>query len=103
MHNIVSKWSPPDEKGKFVAALLGGNLGTVFTFQMSGILTPIVGWRAVFYGEAGLILVVTLLWWALVANRPSEHRFISNNEMQYIEKSLGSGVSKKKVFNCLSN
>lgn len=97
MHCLVSKWSPPDEKGKFIATLMGGNLGTVFTFQLSGILTPIIGWRMVFYGEATLILIVTLSWLFLVANRPSEHHFISGKELQYIEESLGGSVSKKRV------
>lgn len=90
--------SPPDEKGKFVAGLLGGNLGTVVTFQLSGLLTPLVGWRTVFYGEAALILIVTILWIILVANTPNVHRFISAKELQYIEKSLPN-VSKKKVIN----
>lgn len=96
MHNIISKWAPPDEKGKFVAALLGGNLGTVFTFQLSGILTPLIGWRMVFYGEAALILIVTILWIVLVTNTPSVHSFISPKELQYIEQSLPN-ISKKKV------
>lgn len=43
LHNVVSKWAPPDEKGKFVAALLGGNLGTVFTFQLTGVVTDVYG------------------------------------------------------------
>lgn len=97
MHNIVSKWAPPDEKGKFVAALLGGNLGTVVTFQLSGILTPIFGWRMVFYGEAALVLIITILWIVLVANTPSVHSFISTNELQYIENSIGPNLSKEKV------
>lgn len=97
MHCLVSKWSPPDEKGKFIATLLGGNLGTVFTFQFSGILTPIIGWRMVFYGQAIFILIILFLWIFLVANSPSEHHFISDKELQYIEQSLSGCVSKKRV------
>lgn len=97
MHNVVSKWAPPNEKGKFVAALLGGNLGTVFTFQLSGILTPIIGWRQIFYGQAILVGVLTVLWLVFVSNTPSTHRFISSQEIKYIEESLGSSVSKQKA------
>lgn len=75
----------------------GGNLGTVATFQLSGILTPIIGWRMVFYGEAVLILIVTFLWMTLVANRPSEHHFISDKELKHIEHALGASVSKEKA------
>lgn len=97
MHNVVSKWAPPNEKGKFVAALLGGNLGTVFTFQLSGILTETIGWRQLFYNQAILVGIVTVLWLICVSNTPSTHRFISTTELQYIEQSLGTSVSKKKV------
>lgn len=92
--------APPDEKGKFVSGLLGGNLGTVVTFQLSGLLTPLVGWRTVFYGEAVVILIVTILWMVLVANTPNAHNFISAKELQYIEHSLPN-VSKKKVMNVI--
>lgn len=99
----MSKWAPPDEKGKFVSALLGGNLGTVFTFQLSGILTEIIGWRYVFYGQAILVGIVTVLWMILVSNTPSSHRFISAQELQYIEQSLGTTVSKEKVIRHFQN
>lgn len=99
----MSKWAPPDEKGKFVSALLGGNLGTVFTFQLSGILTEIIGWRYVFYGQAILVGIVTVLWIILVSNTPSSHRFISAQELQYIEQSLGTTVSKEKVIRHFQN
>lgn len=52
----------------------------------------------VFYGEAVLILIVALLWMTLVANRPSEHYFINDKELQHIEKALGASVSKEKVL-----
>lgn len=32
MHNLIAKWAPPNEKGKFVATLLGGTFGTVVTW-----------------------------------------------------------------------
>lgn len=72
-------------------------MGTVATFQLSGILTPIIGWRMVFYGEAVLILIVTFSWMTLVANRPSEHHFISDKELKHIEHALGASVSKEKA------
>ncbi|XP_031626879.1 sialin-like [Contarinia nasturtii] len=96
LHNVVSKWAPPDEKGKFVAALLGGNVGTVFTFQLTPYITELYGWESTFYGEAVLVLITTVLWMLLVSNTPHTHRFISEKEVNYIETSLGSTVSKEK-------
>lgn len=85
------------QKIQYMLNYSGGNLGTVATFQMSGLLTPIIGWRMVFYSEAILILIVTFLWMILVANRPSEHHFISDEERNHIEQALGASVSKGKV------
>lgn len=94
----MSKWAPPNEKGKFVAALLGGNLGTVFIFQISGVIIETVGWPITFYSTAIICGVITLLWAVLVADTPKSHSRISNSELRYIEESLGGNVSTKKVI-----
>lgn len=50
----------------------------------------------VFYGETVIILITTLLWVGLVSGTPRSHHFISEQEVQYIEQSLGTAVSKEK-------
>lgn len=50
----------------------------------------------VFYGQAIIILIVTILWMVLVSNSPRSHRFITEREVEYIENSLGAAVSKEK-------
>lgn len=93
----MAKWAPPHEKGKFVAALLGGNLGTVVTFQLGSIIMVDYGWISVYYGIAAVTLVVTLAWVLLVTDRPAQHPRISRTELEYIEQHLGKNVSKKKA------
>lgn len=97
MHNLVSKWAPPHEKGKFVAALLGGSFGTVITWPMAGALMEAFGWAYAFYVPAAITLLATFLWVYLVADSPATHPRISNDERNYIIKSLGDTVSSKKV------
>lgn len=99
----MSKWAPPDEKGKFVSALLGGALGTVFTWPLAGLLMESFGWVYAFYVPAAITMVAMLVWVYLVADSPSEHPRITEVERDYIAKSLGDTVSNKKVgIRCLN-
>lgn len=54
------------------------------------------GWRMVFYGQAAIVLIITILWMVLVSGSPRSHRFITEKEVEYIENSLGTSISKAK-------
>lgn len=99
MHNIVSHWAPPEERGKFISTLLGGTFGTVITWPLAGILVESCGWSWAFYVPALITFIVTILWYALVYDTPAEHPRIELTEREYIEKSLGDNISKRKVNN----
>lgn len=98
LHNILSKWAPPCEKSKFVAALLGGNLGTVVIWQVSGFIIVVFGWAVAFYAVAGLVFLITIAWMYLVTDTPSTHPRINSTEVQYIEQSFAGNISKEKVY-----
>lgn len=49
LHALVAHWAPPQEKGKFVSALLGGAIGTVVTWSLTGPLIENFGWDYAFY------------------------------------------------------
>lgn len=95
---MLSKWVPPDEKSKFVAALLGGNLGTVFVWQASGFLIMKFGWKFAFYAAAALTLSIVLAWIFLISDTPRTHPRINPKEIQYIEQSLAGNVSEEQVI-----
>lgn len=97
LHSLISRWAPPDERGKFISALLGGTFGTVVTWPMAGILTEYFGWCYAFYVPAIVTGIVTIIWFFLVHDTPAEHPRIDPTEQEYIEKSLGNTISKKKV------
>jgi MFS transporter, ACS family, solute carrier family 17 (sodium-dependent inorganic phosphate cotransporter), other len=82
-----------EEKGKFVSALLGGTLGTVVTFPLTGYIIEKFGWRYGFYGAAAFALFISLLWLYFVADSPANHPRITKKEKDIIEKSIGSTVS----------
>lgn len=97
LHNLISKWAPPSERGKFISALLGGTFGTVITWPVAGILTETLGWVYAFYVPAAITAVITLAWFALVYDSPATHPRIEKAEREYIENALGTNISKKKV------
>lgn len=97
LHNLISRWAPPDEKGKFVAALMGGTFGTVITWPLVGVLIENVGWSYAFYVPALITLIMTGVWYALVYDTPQDHPRISAEERDYIDKQLSAVLSKEKV------
>ncbi|XP_055625542.1 sialin-like [Toxorhynchites rutilus septentrionalis] len=98
LHNLVSKWAPPDEKGKFISALMGGTFGTMVTWPLVGVLIETLGWSFAFYVPAMITAIVTAFWFVLVADSPSKHRHIKKEELEYIEKSMGDTISKQKLL-----
>ncbi|XP_055917711.1 sialin [Eupeodes corollae] len=95
-HCLISKWAPPVEKGKFVAALMGGTFGTVITWPISGLIVESMGWPWAFYMVAIFIGLVTLVWFIIVDDSPALHTTISIEERDLILNSLGGSVSTKK-------
>ncbi|XP_075980378.1 sialin-like isoform X2 [Anticarsia gemmatalis] len=96
LHVLIARWAPPVEKGKFVSAMMGGTLGTVVTWSLTGPLMEKCGWASAFYVPAALTLVWCGFWWYLVADTPSDHPRISEAERKYILEALGDKVKKSK-------
>lgn len=92
LHVLVARWAPPAEKGKFVSAMMGGTLGTVITWSLTGPLIEKCGWESAFYVPAALTIVWCGFWWYLVADTPSEHPRITEAEKKYIQDALGDKV-----------
>lgn len=76
---------------------MGGTFGTMITWPISGLLIEGMGWDWAFYLVGIFVLIVTLVWFYVVADGPAQHRTISVQEREYIEKSLGDTITTKKV------
>lgn len=98
LQSLIARWAPPEEKGKFVSALMGNTLGTVCTWPLLGAIIEGVGWQWAFVVPGVLAVTWSLIWAFTVADSPSDHRWISVEERDYINKSLSGGVKKVKVF-----
>ncbi|XP_049875794.1 uncharacterized transporter slc-17.2-like [Pectinophora gossypiella] len=92
LHALVAHWAPPAEKGKFVSALLGGAIGTVVTWSLTGPLIENFGWDYAFYVPGIIGIAWCVLWWVLVYDSPQQHPRISDKEKKYILDAIGDKV-----------
>jgi len=101
-------WCPPEERSTAMALSEGGMMfGIIATNALGGLISQYLGWEYVFYITGGFVLGWTALWFALVYDSPQDHPRISEEEKQYILKSLnikessnnkGFSVSWKKML-----
>lgn len=97
MHYLVARWAPAQEKGIFIGALLGGSLGTICTWPMLGYIIENLGWSWGFFISGGICLVWCVLWVYIVSDTPAKHRFITAEELNFIQNHLNGLSERKKV------
>ncbi|XP_034654017.1 putative inorganic phosphate cotransporter [Drosophila subobscura] len=92
-HALLSKWSPANERGMLgTICYSGAQFGTVVMLATSGyIADSFMGWPSIFYlgGACGFVWVV--FWYVFSSSTPEEHRFISPEELKFIEESRSDG------------
>lgn len=80
--------------------MIGTALGTVISLLLTGILAHNFGWQSIFYIEGLLCLIWCVGWWLMVEDTPDKQKlFISNEEKEYIQKSLNKSISKNSHVN----
>lgn len=77
----------------------GAQLGTIIEMVVAGVLCGgSWGWPSVYYVAGVTCLAWALLWLVLGASDPRSSRWISKEEMKYIESSAGShDINEAKV------
>lgn len=96
LHYLIAHWAPPDEKGKFIASLMGNAFGTIITWPLVSVLIENVNWSMGFYVPAAITFIAALIWFYLVADSPSSHPRIEAKESLYIQQSLAGSLAKQK-------
>ncbi|CAH2000612.1 unnamed protein product [Acanthoscelides obtectus] len=94
---LIARWAPPSEKGKFVSCLMGNTLGTCITWPLVGAVTQAVGWGWGFHVISAQVLVYCVIFYFVAANSPEDHKWITEEEKNYIKESQGGNVSKKRA------
>ncbi|XP_073838325.1 major facilitator superfamily transporter 9 [Musca autumnalis] len=94
IHAVWSRWSPPLERSRMASIAFAGNYaGTVIAMPSSGLLATAYGWESVFYVFGAIGCLWLVLWLLIVRSGPDQDRFCSQNERDYIMKSIGVDTS----------
>lgn len=106
MTSTINHWFPPNEKGTATGIFLSAaKFGPVLVPPLCAWILMAYGWREIFYVFAFPGIVLSVIWYFLVKNRPSESPYCSAAECQYIEsdgeqaKSAGQAQVSKKEYN----
>ncbi|XP_029674847.1 putative inorganic phosphate cotransporter [Formica exsecta] len=91
LHTLLSKWSPPEERGRLATFVYsGGWIGNVVCLLSTGFLAASpIGWPSCFYVWGSLSMLCGIGFYLLGKDSPSEHPSIPFDEKEYIEMSLG--------------
>lgn len=76
----------------------GSSVGAGLTYPICGFIIDKWGWEPVFYLSGILGTVWFIAWWIFVYDSPKQHPRITEEEKNYILKSLGQSVAQKKVY-----
>ncbi|XP_037934645.1 sialin-like [Teleopsis dalmanni] len=97
IHAVWSRWSPPLERSRMASIAFAGNYaGTVVAMPASGLLATAYGWESVFYVFGTIGCLWLILWFIIVRSGPDRDRFCSQDEREYIQKTIGY-TSEQKV------
>jgi sugar phosphate permease len=93
----INYWFPPKEKGTATGIYLAAS-------KCGPVIAPIIGvaileyftWRQMFMCFAVPGLILSAVWFFMVSNRPSESRFVSKAELDYINTETSTKTAAKK-------
>jgi sugar phosphate permease len=94
----INRWFPPKEKGTATGIWLAASkFGPVLCPVLGVLIIESFGWRYIFYFFAIPGIILSIIWLLLVANKPSESRFVSPAELEYIQTEQSTAVAKAKA------
>ncbi|XP_060523180.1 uncharacterized protein LOC132700078 [Cylas formicarius] len=98
VHNILGKWAPQNERSTIGNIVFTGvAFGTIIATPATGLISQSwVGWPVAFYLFGGLGIAWSALWAIIGANNPREHKSITPEERNYIERSIGTIENENK-------
>ncbi|KAJ0176879.1 hypothetical protein K1T71_008058 [Dendrolimus kikuchii] len=97
MHHLISQWVPLQEKGLLSTIIYaGGQLGIAIQLLSAGFIASAWGWEGIFYTNGVLGAIWTVLYLILGADSPESSKYISKEEVLYIQRSLGRVGEQKR-------
>lgn len=97
---LLASWFPLAERARANALwMLCLPLSSILMAPLSGILLEYFSWRTVLILEGIPPLIWAVVWWFAVADRPSEARWASAAERDYVEQTLAAEEAAKPYVN----
>ncbi len=94
-NKIVTAWFPEKERASAIATYTSGQfLGLAFLAPILFFIQAHAGWRGLFF-ITGCIGIVWGITWYFLFRMPSQHKHVSEAELDYIEQ--GGGVFNRNV------
>ncbi|KAL3273976.1 hypothetical protein HHI36_015396 [Cryptolaemus montrouzieri] len=93
---LIAAWAPPNEKGSFVACLMGNVLGSVITQAAVGSLVAKLGWYWGFFFTGFMTALFLVGWVILVADNPTKSWLCSTKEADFILEQQQGAVKAGK-------
>ncbi|MEG1209881.1 MAG: MFS transporter [Leclercia sp.] len=101
---MISNWFPEKEIGRANAfVMMFAPLGGMLTAPLSGAIIAAYDWRWLFIIEGLLSLVVLLVWWLMISDRPEEARWLPDRERDYLVTTLHAEREARRAEGPVSN
>jgi len=94
---FVKNWFPREERGKANSSwLLGQMIGPALGMACFALIIAACGWRAIYWLCAILSMVSLPLVWFFTADRPAQHRWINNAELEHITREPAQDAAQRE-------
>lgn len=96
----INNWFPPREKGTAMGFYFAAmKCGPVVVPPICGLIIVMWGWRALFIACAIPGILIAVIWWFFVHNKPEESPYVARHEIDYIrsEDNINQVEGAKKV------
>lgn len=98
----INNWFPPKEKGTATGIFLAGSkMGPLVVPFICAWIIQVWSWHAIFVSFMIPGIILGVIWFFFVANRPRESRFCNQAEVDYVEnpEKAEKSIGKKRSYN----
>jgi MFS family permease len=86
---LLGNWFPNKERARANAYfMMGAPLSSIIAAPISGMILDAFGWREMFLFEGIPAILWAVVWWFFIADKPSEAKWLSKAERDYIEQTI---------------
>ncbi|XP_065208413.1 sialin-like isoform X2 [Planococcus citri] len=98
--DIFARWFPKNERSTLISFSFNGtNVGVAVVYPFCGYLANTWGWQVVFYVTGGISMLSAVICITLIKNRPSQDRWISKKELDYILEETETSLTEITEIN----